>query len=71
MLLAIQNTMLAKAYKIYSRPFELNIVGVRANSTEPNRFDDTINVFYKNNAGDWQYHQFRLPLIPVLSGCAT
>lgn len=58
MLLAIQNTMLAKAYKIYSRPFELNIVGVRANSTVPNSFDDTINVFYKNNSGDWQYHKF-------------
>ncbi len=58
MLLAIQNTMLSKAYKIYSRPFELNIVGVRANSTIPNSFDDTINVFYKNNSGDWQYHKF-------------
>jgi hypothetical protein len=58
MLLAIQNTMLAKAYKIYSRPFELNIVGVRANSTVPNSFDDTVIVFYKNNSGDWQYHKF-------------
>ena len=58
MLLSIQNTMLAKAYKIYTRPFELNIVGVRANSTVPNSFDDSINVFYKNNSGDWQYHKF-------------
>ena len=58
MLLSIQNTMLAKAYKIYTRPFEVNIVGVRANSTVPNSFDDTINVFYKNNSGDWQYHKF-------------
>ena len=64
MLLAIQNTMLAKAYKIYSRPFELNIVGVRANSTVPNSFDDTVIVFYKNNSGDWKCHNFPAPPDP-------
>lgn len=58
MLLTIQNTLAAKSYTMYSRPFELNIVGIRANSTTPNSFDDTINIFYKTNDGKWQFHQF-------------
>ncbi len=49
--------MTERGYKIYSRPFELNIVGIRANSTVPNSFDDTLNIFYKNSSGDWQHHR--------------
>lgn len=49
--------MTERGYKIYSRPFELNIVGIRANSTVPNSFADTLNIFYKNSSGDWQHHR--------------
>lgn len=56
MLQSILKTMTERGYKIYSRPFELNIVGIRTNNTVPNSFDDTLNIFYKNSAGDWQYH---------------
>lgn len=41
-------------YKIFDRPYELNIVGVRSGSTIPNKFDDKIAVFYKNDKGTWE-----------------
>ena len=43
-------------FVISSRPLELNIVGVRSNSTLPNAFDDEMHVFYKNDANRWQHH---------------
>lgn len=58
MLTALIHTLNNKRYELYSRPFELNIVGVRADSTIPNRFDDTIHVFFKNNLGQWILYQF-------------
>jgi len=53
MLSSIQATLSERGYKIFVRPFELNIVGIRSNSTTPNKFDDSINVFYKNEKGIW------------------
>ena len=58
MLDMIHATLLQKGFKTFSRPFELNIVGIRANSTKPNSFDDSLNIFYKTSDGKWQFHQF-------------
>ncbi len=52
------------AYKVYTRPFELNIVGLRSSSTVPNRFDDEIHVFYKVNTLRWNYHIFKATTDP-------
>lgn len=41
-------------YKIFERPYELNIVGVRKDSWIPNKFDDFIFTFYKDDKGEWQ-----------------
>jgi len=41
-------------YKVNDKPGELNIVGVRKDSTSPNTFNDTIYIFYKNESGNWQ-----------------
>lgn len=54
----IQAALLAKGYHEFNRPFELNIVGIRADSTSPNLFDDSINLYYKTTDGNWQLHQF-------------
>jgi len=54
----IQAALSGKGYREYSRPNELNIVGIRADSTQPNAFDDSINVYYKTATGDWQLHSF-------------
>jgi len=40
-------------YKIFERPYELNIVGVRTDNWTPNKFDDYIFVFYKDDKGNW------------------
>jgi hypothetical protein len=45
-------------YKVFTRPYELNIVGLRADSTIPNRFDDEIHVFYMVSPTKWNYHVF-------------
>jgi hypothetical protein len=58
MLLEIQTTLNRNNYKVYTRPFELNIVGIRTNSVHPNSFDDSLNIFYKTNDGKWQLHTF-------------
>jgi hypothetical protein len=57
-LLEIQKSLVLKGYQIFTRPFELNIIGVRANSVTPNSFDDSINIFYKTKEGKWIFHSF-------------
>lgn len=47
-------TLKSKGYKIFERPNELNIIGVRNNTTEANKFDDFIYVFWKDENGKWE-----------------
>jgi hypothetical protein len=56
MLSRIKSILKDNNYKLYSRPYELNIVGLRSNHVNSNRFDDEINVFYKRSDGKWNYH---------------
>lgn len=49
----LKQALSMKGYRIFSRPFELNIIGVRASTNIPNAFDDTIYVFYSNGS-QWQ-----------------
>ena len=53
-----------KGFKIFERPYELNIVGLRSKSTIPNRFDDEIHVFYKVSTLNWHYHVFKATTDP-------
>jgi hypothetical protein len=58
MLQSILKAMARKNYVVYQEPYKLNIVGVRSKSTTPNSFDDTINVFYKDDAGNWIFKSY-------------
>ncbi len=58
MLAAIIHTIRLKTYQVYTRPFELNIIGIRADSTAANKFDDEIHVFFKNSTGRWIHYLF-------------
>lgn len=58
MLEMIQTALSEKGYRTFSRPFEMNIVGIRADSTTPNAFDDSLNIFFKTAEGKWQIYQF-------------
>jgi len=51
---ALLALMKRKDYVIYDKPYQLNIVGVRNDSTTPNSFDDTLYVFWKDDANKWQ-----------------
>lgn len=42
-----------KNYVVYEKPYKLNIVGIRANSTVPDSFDDMIFVFFKDDKNKW------------------
>lgn len=53
MLLQIKKAFFERGYRLGSRPFELNIVGIRINSRVPNTFDDLICVCYTDNSGKW------------------
>lgn len=43
-------------FVLYTKPYQLNIVGLRGQSTVPNSFDDEIHVFYTKSDGSWNYH---------------
>lgn len=45
-------------YVIFTRPFELNIVGERNKNATANSFDDKMHVYYKNDDDKWEYHVF-------------
>lgn len=60
----IKAILRAKDYTLYTRPYELNIVGLRSQSVTPNRFDDELHVFYKTDAGNWKYHVFKATTDP-------
>jgi hypothetical protein len=52
------SSLQSKGYVLYDKPYELNIVGVRSDNTEPNKFDDLIYAFWKNEAGQWEGKYF-------------
>jgi hypothetical protein len=49
----IKGLLKRRGFTIYTRPFELNIVGLRNKNV---RHADEIHVFYKINAKNWNYH---------------
>ena len=53
-----------KKFELYTRHYELNIVGIRGKSITPNQFDDELHVFYKIPNGHWQYHIFKATTDP-------
>lgn len=50
---ALLRFMKSKKYVIYSRPYEMNIIGRRTDNKRPNRFDDFIYVLYTLPSGRW------------------
>ncbi|MBN8877061.1 MAG: hypothetical protein J0I32_05900 [Sphingobacteriales bacterium] len=55
---AIVQAISIRAYEVYTRPYELNIIGIRSDSTVSNRFDDEFHIFFKNNLGSWIHYLF-------------
>jgi hypothetical protein len=54
----VQEALQKKGYRIFMRPYELNIVGVRSDNVKPNSFDDAIYVFFQDKGGKLTQHRF-------------
>jgi hypothetical protein len=66
MLSRIKGILRKNNYTLFTRPFELNIVGLRSKQTRANKFDDEIHVFYKTSKRKWNYHLFKATTDPGL-----
>lgn len=55
--------MKSKGYQINDKPYQLNIVGVRADLNIPNKFDDKMYVFWNSENG-WQGKYFTVTTDP-------
>ena len=55
--------MKSKGYQINDKPYQLNLVGVRADSNIPNKFDDKMYVFWNSENG-WQGKYFTVTTDP-------
>ena len=53
-----------KGYVLHENPYQLNIVGVRANSTRANSFDDTLFIFFKDENLRWNYASYHITTDP-------
>lgn len=51
-------------FKVFSKPFELNIVGERKDTTQANKFDDKIYVFWVDDKGTWSGREYEATTDP-------
>ena len=51
------DTLKDKNFKVYTKPYQLNIVGIRT-TEEPNKFDDTMCVFWKDDKKKWVLKEY-------------
>lgn len=58
MLSRIKGILKEFGFTLYTKPYQLNIVGLRSKSVNSNSFDDEIHVFYTKQDGKWNYHIF-------------
>lgn len=61
---ALIRLLKSKGYKLFERPNELNIVGIRKDTDIPNKFDDTLYVFWKNSSNDWEGKSYNITTDP-------
>lgn len=61
---ALIRLLKSKGYKLFERPNELNIVGIRKDTDVPNKFDDTLYVFWKNSSNAWEGKSYNITTDP-------
>lgn len=47
----LQQALAQRGYRIATRPFELNVIGIRNNTSIPNIFNDSLNVLFTDPSG--------------------
>lgn len=58
MLSRVKEILREFGFALYTKPYQLNIVGLRSKNVDSNSFDDEIHVFYTKPDGKWNYHIF-------------
>ena len=64
MITQLKQVLAQRGYKLLMRPFELNVIGIRNNTSIPNTFDDSINVLFTDNSGTPQFLSWRATTDP-------
>lgn len=64
MIRGVMRILKSRNYRVFSKPYQLNIVGIRSDSTIANRFDDWLLVFYKKPGFGWASHTFPITTDP-------
>ncbi len=64
MLSKMKSILRRKRFVLHTRPYELNIVGLRSKGAKANRFDDEIHVFYRTTQPKWEYHVYKATTDP-------
>src|SRR3989344_839304 len=54
----------SKGYQVYDKPYQLNIISVRGNETDSNRFDDRMFVLFKNDKNRWEQYSYNITTDP-------
>jgi hypothetical protein len=67
----VQNTVEGKGYKYFhdnsNKTYDVNVIGIRNDETKgrvTNAFDDLMTISYKNEDGEWQYHEYNCTTDP-------
>ena len=67
----IQSTVEGKGYKYFqdnsNKTYDVNVIGIRNDETKgrvTNAFDDLMTISYKNEDGEWQYHEYKCTTDP-------
>ena len=67
----IKSTLEGKGYKYFTdtndKTYDVNIIGIRNSKTKgrvTNSFDDLMTISYKNEEGEWQYHEYNCTTDP-------
>ncbi len=53
-----------KGYRVYERPYQLNLVGLRSSATAAGKFDDYLSLFFKNREGKWVLGIYKITTDP-------
>jgi hypothetical protein len=64
MLSRIKGILKQNGFILYTKPYQLNIIGLRSKSVQSNAFDDEIHVFYKKADDKWDYHIYEATTDP-------
>jgi hypothetical protein len=49
-----------KGFRIFTRPYELNIIGLRSDKQVAGCFNDELHVFYTTEKDKWKYHVYKI-----------